>query len=96
MAKYGNILTIYNPRIDTFQNVELILNNNQIDYLWIDSHFFLQSNSKVNTSDVVRALKDLDIEFFFFHNHDATGSFLWHKGKTNGDVEKVKSLLKIQ
>lgn len=95
MASYGNILTIFgadNQKINTVINA---LNQNQSSFEIIESTFYFQSNSKVNTADIIRDLKSLNIQFIVYHNHDPVGSIVWYKDFSTNEVQKIKSNLQL-
>ncbi|MCU0440454.1 MAG: hypothetical protein MUC49_21385 [Raineya sp.] len=93
MAKYGNILTIFNSDDNKSTEVEIILANNQTVYLKLHNTYYIETNSKKNTSNVIRELNNLNIDFVFFHNHISDGSQIKSKGIDDSNINTINRIL---
>jgi hypothetical protein len=76
MAKYGNILMIFNPQGTQLADVENILTTNKADFELCGSTFFVETNSLEHTRKVEAKLAATAIFYTFFHNRISDGSFL--------------------
>lgn len=74
MAKYGNILCTFRCTNDQVRALEVIFANHQTDFEQMDNVYFVETNSKTNTANVIKDIKALGIRFVIFHNHDDNGS----------------------
>lgn len=74
MAKYGNILTIFDADLNSHSKVEAILKKNKADFKKMTDTYYIETNSKQNTGDVLKDLNGIDIEYVFFHNNISDGS----------------------
>jgi hypothetical protein len=93
MAKYGNILTVFNADDHVKNQIETILINNMVVYLRLNDTFFVETTSKKNTADVIRDLNTLTIEFIFYHNHIADGSLIKTTGIDAATVQAIDGIL---
>jgi hypothetical protein len=93
MAKYGNILTVFNIDDNGKNKIENILTTNSTVFVQLNDTFFVETNSKKNTGDVIRDLNTLGIEFIFFHNHISDGSLIKSSGIDAATVQSIDGIL---
>ncbi len=93
MAKYGNIMTVFNSDQQTKDDIESILSNKQADYVLIDETFFIETNSKKNTGEIIKEIKNKNIEFIFFHNHISDGSKIKSDGVESDILNHIDKIL---
>lgn len=93
MARYGNILMVYNSTPDSLDQVISILEKYHIDFATKENTFFIETTSKANTADVIEDLSSLPIEFTFFHNHISDGSSLKSKGLDEEFTDHANKIL---
>ncbi|HKR06909.1 MAG TPA: hypothetical protein VJY62_19895 [Bacteroidia bacterium] len=74
MAKYGNILTVYNCTPAQVDQVKTACNANGVISAIKENTFFIETTSKTNTTDLIKAITLLNAEFIFFHNNISDGS----------------------
>lgn len=93
MARYGNIMTVVNPDAQTQVTVEQLLSANGTDFLLFNGMYYIETTSKVNTADVIRALKDQGIGFVLFHNHISDNSEVKFNNVNDDIINEIKRLL---
>lgn len=94
MAKYGNILTLIDASQSDKNDIEIILVEEKADYLIFNELFFIETNSKLNTKNVLDKIQQLNIKYLFYHNHNSDGSRIRSKN-IDSDIEKqIKNILK--
>lgn len=81
MAKYGNIMTVYNCTPEQVVRVKGIFSANGLKFANRENSFFVETLSKVNTGNLIDEIAKLNIEYLFFHNGISDGS----KVKSNVD-----------
>ena len=67
MAKYGNILTVFNADEPKKTVIKTILANNGADFENIQDMFYIESNSRTNTKAIMDSIQATGIQFIFFH-----------------------------
>jgi hypothetical protein len=92
MARYGNILSLYNSSSADVNNVINVLQTNQVIHQQVEQTFFIETTSKDNTKAVVKGLTDLNIPFTFFHDGNPNRSYLF---SNNMDPEVIAMINKI-
>jgi hypothetical protein len=93
MAKYGNILTILNSDESRNSQIEIVLANNQTVFAKLKDTYYVETNSKKNTREVIKDLNSLDISFIFFHNHISDGSQIKSKGINDSEISTINRML---
>lgn len=93
MAKYGNILTVFNTDNNAYTEIETVLTNNQTDFIKLNDTYFIETNSKKNTSDVLNDLNGVGIAFIFFHNHISDGSQIKSNGIDESNLKNINRIL---
>lgn len=93
MAKYGNILTILNADDNSRTQIETVLANNRTIYAKLKDNYYIETNSKKNTAEVLKDLNVLDIKFIFFHNHISDGSLIKSRGIDDNDINTIERIL---
>ncbi len=92
MAKYGNILILYGEDWDE-DNLLTILEEEGASFQLLGNVCFIESLSKVNTSDIIRRIRAIANEFVFYHNHISDGSSIRSAGVDKETVDHINSLL---
>ena len=90
MAYYGNILTVFNSDDQDIIQIETTLSDNNNDFTKIDNVYFVETNSKKNTRDLISKLNKIDVDFVFYHNNISDGSQI----KTSGINQEIEMKLK--
>lgn len=80
MAKYGNIMIVYNCDDIQLEQIKSACTELGVKSEIKENSFFIETNSKVNTRDLINAITNLNIEFLFFHNNNSDGSVLESNG----------------
>lgn len=93
MAKYGNILTVFNTNNGDKTQIINILTAKSCDFIQLADTFFIETNSKKNTGDVIRDLNTLGVEYIFFHNHISDGSLIKTGGIDDVTVQNINRIL---
>lgn len=93
MARYGNILALFDANQQIKNDVEDVLSDNQTNYMEFNELYFVETNSKKNTGDVIRGLQDLDIVFIFYHNNISDGSLIKSKGIKDDTIDEINTIL---
>jgi len=93
MAHYGNILTIFEATGENLEQVRNVLTDRHTDFESMDNTFFVETNSKTNTREVMDELSSLGIEFIFFHNSISDGSMIRAGGLNEDFVDRVNHIL---
>jgi hypothetical protein len=93
MAKYGNILAVFNADQPTINSVETILKDHKTNFVVCEGLYFVETNSKKNTTDVTSALNILGVDFVLFHNNISDGSLIKSNGIDNLTVNKINKIL---
>ena len=93
MARYGNILTVYNSSPGSLEKIKTVLDKHNTDFETKENTFFIETTSKVNTADVIKDLSSLGIEFTFFHNHISDGSSIKSAGLDDEFIDHVSRIL---
>lgn len=74
MARYENILTLFDATEAQLEQVREVLRQRNTDFEGKEHTFYVETTSKVNTRDVKNDLTALGIVFLFFHNNISDGS----------------------
>lgn len=92
MAKYGNILTLYDHQPAQLDEVKAILNDNNAEFEFYGATFFVETNTLSNTRKVAEDLANTTLVYTFFHNRISDGSTL---KSSIADPELLKRIDKI-
>ena len=92
MARYGNILVLYGEEWDEHK-LKNVLEEEGVSFKLIDNVCFIMSLSKVNTSDVIKRVREVADQFIFFHNHNPDGSSIKSAGIDQETLDYIDSLL---
>ncbi len=92
MAKYGNILILYGENWDE-ERLLTILQEEGVDFELLGNICFIESLSKVNTSDIIRQIREVAVEFIFFHNHNSDGSSIKAAGIDQKILDNINTIL---
>ena len=93
MAKYGNILTVFDADQTKKDEIILILRNSGAEFENINDTFYIESNSKANTKAITDALMASGARFIFFHNNISDGSLIKAQNIHQSLVEKINHIL---
>ncbi|TDD94127.1 hypothetical protein [Flavobacterium cellulosilyticum] len=93
MAKYGNILTLFNTEANENKKIDTILTKNQTTFLNLNNTYYIETNSKKNTSEVINDINALGIKYIFFHNHISDGSLIKNNGIDEDKISKINTIL---
>lgn len=93
MAKYGNILTVFNCDNIQKEGIKTILSEKGADYENKDDVFYIKSNSKTNTREIIQEITAIEVEFIFFHNHISDGSLIKSFGLDSDTVGRINRIL---
>lgn len=93
MAKYGNILALIDANQAQKDAVELLLKLHQTNYRLVNDVYFVETNSKVNTKNLVEDLNLLNLTFIFFHNNISDGSYAKYKGIDANAMAHIHQIL---
>jgi hypothetical protein len=93
MAKYGNILAIFDSGPQTIGDVTTILKKYNVLFENIDNQFYIETTSKKNTNNIIDDLNGLDILFLFFHNNISDGSLIRSKGIDDDTIDAIQKIL---
>ena len=93
MAYYGNILTVFNSDDQDIIQIETTLSDNNNDFTKIDNVYFVETNSKKNTRDLISKLNKIDVDFVFYHNNISDGSQIKTSGINHENKMKLKNIL---
>lgn len=93
MAKYGNILTVFNCEDNQKEDIKTILSEKGVDYESKDNVFYIKSNSKTNTKEIIQEITALEVEFIFFHNHISDGSLIKSFGLGSDILGRINKIL---
>jgi hypothetical protein len=93
MASYGNILTVFNADDQGIKHIETTLIKNNNDFTKIDITYFVKTNSKKNTRDLISKLHEINVDFVFFHNNISDGSQIKTSGINPETEMKLKTIL---
>ena len=93
MAYYGNILTVFNSDDQDIIQIETTLSDHNNDFTKIDSVYFVETNSKKNTRDLIRKLNKINVDFIFYHNNISDGSQIKTSGINHETKMKLKNIL---
>ena len=74
MAKYGNIMTVYNCTPAQVDQIKAACKANGVISAIKENTFFIETTSKTNTTELINAITLLNAEFIFFHNNISDGS----------------------
>ncbi len=92
MAKYGNILSVFNTDDNGHLQIESVLTKNLTEFTRFQNTYYIKTNSKVNTTDVIKDLKSTNIDIIFFHNHISDSSAIKSNNINN---EIITNIIKI-
>ena len=93
MARYGNIMIVFNADVETMNNVKTILIENGADFENINDLYFIESNSKKNTAIIIAEIKKANIDFILFHNHISDGSRIEAIGIEPDVLKRIRKIL---
>lgn len=93
MAKYGNIMTVVNLDTPTQTTVEQLLSSHQVSFILFNGLYYLETNSKLNTTEVIKALRNEGVSFVFFHNHNSDNSEIKSNNIEPTIVDEIKRIL---
>jgi hypothetical protein len=93
MAKYGNILTVFQCDESNLQRIRELLDKPGFDFLEKEQTFFISCDSKEKIGKLVEALELLGVSFIFFHNNICTGSVVRSHGIDDDFVNGIKKVL---
>jgi len=86
MARYGNILSLYNCSDTDAAKVIPVLQNKQVIFQQVAHTFFIESTSKDNTVAVVDGIRTLQLRFTFFHDSNPFKSKLYYSDDMDPQV----------
>ncbi len=93
--EFGNILIVFETDDHLLLQVEAIILDFKMEYERFENSFFILTDSRTTTVQMVNAVKALGVEFGFFLNADPTGSFFRSQGISDGSVAKIKRILGV-
>lgn len=90
---FGNILIVYNASDDLLLQVEaLILSSNQ-KYERFENSFFIRTETKKLTRELVAQIQALGPEYFFYHNVYPQASYFQSVGISDHSVSEIDKIL---
>ena len=93
MAKYGNIMTLYNYNDAQVAQVKTVLDSNGVKSAIKENTFFIETISKPNTGKLIKEIAELNVEFIFFHNNNSDGSRIESEQIEPEFITRVKEIL---
>jgi hypothetical protein len=93
MAKYGNIMTLYNYNDTQVAQVKNVLDTNGLKSAIKENTFFIETSSKPNTGKIIQEISLLNVEFIFFHNNNSDGSRVESDGIEPEFISRVNQIL---
>jgi hypothetical protein len=93
MAKYGNIMTLYNYNDAQVAQVKTVLDANGVKFAIKENIFFIETTSKPNTGKLVQEITQLNVKFIFFHNNNSDGSRVESEGIEPEFLKNVNEIL---
>lgn len=88
---YGNILTVYNSNEAILDAVKTILNG--LPFRKLESTFFLQTQDRQQTRDIVGKLIAASVVFTFYYIDDFNGDALPFAGIDTQLIQDIKHIL---
>jgi hypothetical protein len=74
MARYGNILTVFNCTPAKAVQVQNAVTSTGAICTQRENTFYIESYSMANTQVIIDLIRVLNLEFIFFHHHNSDGS----------------------
>jgi hypothetical protein len=93
MAKYGNIMAVFHVDQPTTTSIETMLRDLKTEFVLCEGLYFVETNSKKNTLEVINAMNGLGVQYVFFHNNIADGSLVKSNGIDKAMVGKINKIM---
>jgi hypothetical protein len=93
MAFYGNILTVYNTTQAQLQSIVGVLTQKANQFEQIDTTFFIETSSKANTREIIKDINDLGVQYIFYHNSNADGSYVKAAGLAQPNLDNIEKIM---
>jgi hypothetical protein len=92
---FGNILIVYETDDHLLLQVEAIILEFDMEHERFENSFFILTDSRTKTVQMVNAVRALGVEFGFFLNAEPTGSFFRSQGINDVSAAKIKRILGV-
>lgn len=93
MARYGNILTVFNCTADQATKVQNAVTATGAICAQRENTFYIESYSMANTQVIIDLIRAIGLEFIFFHNHNSDGSQVIPQKVDPAFVNDVRKIL---
>ncbi|OOQ59082.1 hypothetical protein [Mucilaginibacter pedocola] len=92
---FANILTLYNPSNDSLDICKQLLSQNSMQFILLESTFFIKTHDKAQTSALINALKATGYIYTFLFIFNIDGSALRANGVDAGTTNNIAGILNL-